>query len=47
MVWDGQKLYYDCDKLLMDNGFVMLAIKAAWPQSDSVWVCQDVFHPNW
>ena len=36
-VWEGQKLYCDVEKLLVHAGFMCLAMKFRWPQSDSVW----------
>jgi FkbM family methyltransferase len=46
-VWVNQKLYCDVEKLLITNGFVLLSIKAGWPQSDSVWIRNDVFNTSW
>lgn len=46
-VWKNQKLYRDCEDLLIKNGFIMLQIKVGWPQSDSVWVRADLVRKNW
>jgi FkbM family methyltransferase len=46
-VWKNQKTYIDVEKLLIDSGFIMAAIKIAWPQSDSVWIRKDLFNHLW
>lgn len=46
-VWKNQKLYRDCEDLLVKNGFIMVHIKIGWPQSDSVWIRSDLIKKNW
>lgn len=46
-VWKGQKLYADVEKLLISKGFIPIAIKIGFPQSDSVWVKKEFYNPNW
>lgn len=46
-VWKNQKLYTDVEKLLLENNFVLVSIKAAFPQTDSVWFRRDVFNKDW
>lgn len=46
-VWENQKLFCDVEKLLINNGFILLSIKAGWPQSDSVWIQKNLFNLSW
>lgn len=46
-VWKGQKLYADVEKLLIDKGFIPVAIKVGFPQSDSVWVKKEFYNAKW
>ena len=46
-VWKGQKLYADVEKLLIGKGFIPVALKIGFPQSDSVWVKKEFYNHNW
>jgi FkbM family methyltransferase len=46
-VWKNQKLYSDSEKILIDNGFILLDFKIGWPQSDSVWFKKEYVKKNW
>ena len=45
--WDNQKLYADVERVLIEAGFYLVAIKAAFPQTDSVWIKRELFNPKW
>ena len=38
VVWEGQKLFSDIQKLLTANNFEMMYFKKFWKQSDSIWI---------
>lgn len=46
-VWKNQKLYSDVERILINNGFILLYIKNYWPQSDSVWIRKEFYNPRW
>lgn len=46
-IWENQKIYFETDKLLISNGFILASIKVAWPQTDCVWIRKDLFNSNW
>lgn len=46
-IWDNQKVYADVEKYLVSKGFILMSIKAAWPQTDSVWIHKKCYNPNW
>lgn len=46
-VWIGQKVYSDVEKILIESEFILLSIKSAWPQTDSVWIRRDLYNPKW
>jgi FkbM family methyltransferase len=45
--WENQKLYADVEKILINAGFCLVAIKAIFPQTDSVWIKREIFNPKW
>jgi len=48
-VWEGQKLFEDIEKLLKENGFIMVYFQRYNFQSDSFWVqnsCIKEYHSN-
>ena len=46
-VWKDQKLYADVERLLIGRGFIPVAIKIGFPQSDSVWVKKEFYNAKW
>jgi hypothetical protein len=46
-IWDNQNVYADVEKFLINKGFILMSIKAAWPQTDSVWIHKKFYNPNW
>jgi FkbM family methyltransferase len=46
-VWSNQITYSEVEKYLIDKGFILTAIKSAWPQTDSVWIRKDLYNKNW
>jgi FkbM family methyltransferase len=46
-VWTDQKVYAEVEKFLVEKGFILVSIKAAWPQTDSVWFHKDFYRPSW
>lgn len=46
-IWKGQKLYSDCERFLINNGFTMIELKIIWPQSDSVWINPVYLKKKW
>jgi len=46
-VWKGQKLYSDVEAYLIGKGFIPLAIRIGFPQSDSFWIKKEYLNPNW
>ena len=45
-VWDGQLVFRDVEKLLIENDFVLIHLKVIWPQSDSIWVHQSSYNAS-
>lgn len=46
-IWIGQKTYSEVEKLLINSGFILLSIKSAWPQTDSVWIYHRFYNNRW
>jgi FkbM family methyltransferase len=42
-VWKGQKTQDEVSAFLINAGFVLAGIKVLWPQSDAVWVREEIY----